>query len=488
MIQAHKAQRRQAKLRLGISGPSGSGKTYSSLLIARGLVGQTGRILLVDTERGSGELYAELTDYDVAGLEPPYRTEEYIEAIQYAEANHYDVVVLDSISHAWAGEGGLLEQVDTIANRTGNKFSSWSTVTPKHQRFVDAMLRSPIHVIATMRSKTEYVLTQDVNGKNKPEKRGLAPIQRDGIDYEFTTVIDIAPNHTAEASKDRTGLFTDTIFVPDESVGRALAQWLNAGTATPAPVQKPVEVKPAAVTPAAPETKQEPKNKYLKNDVDKLRKTYEEKGWSQTIFETAQFDAVTWDKDMILADFKKRNTAPVQKPADIPKAKKCCKCGADEMTPKDLQALKDCCTGIGYEGDIPTMCKDCAREWWKIIVADGEDTPQENTEPQRITCADCGKTVRPEEVEAPQKRYGVALCPTCYKARLTESAKQSTVDKMSTNEKQTAPTTEESSAPQKPAAGHCSKCGKPMSKTDVELSKLYSPKGKTYCKDCLTGA
>lgn len=229
-----KAERKKAKLRLGVVGPSGSGKTYSALLIAKGL---GGRIAVVDTENGSADLYAgkdNLPEFDVLTMDAPYTTDKYIHAIEEAERAGYDVLILDSISHAWSGEGGLLDQQGKIADSgKGNSYTAWRTITPKHNRFVEKMLTGAFHLITTMRAKTEYALQTNEKGKQEPKKIGMAPIQREGMDYEFTVVLDLDMQHNAQASKDRTSLFltpTGTeIFKPSEKTGKALFAWLNTG-------------------------------------------------------------------------------------------------------------------------------------------------------------------------------------------------------------------------------------------------------------------
>jgi hypothetical protein len=226
-----RAEKRQAKLRLALCGPSGSGKTYSALLIAQGLA-PGGRIALIDTERGSGELYADLTAYDVAPLEPPYSPGRYIELIRAAESAGYDVLVIDSLSHAWTGDGGVLDMHDkaAAASRSGNSFAAWREVTPKHNGLVDAIIGANLHVIVTMRTKTAYDLTDDGTGKKKPIKIGLSPIQRDGLEYEFTLVMDLSiEGHIATATKDRTRLFDSQHFVPAAATGAALRDWLTTG-------------------------------------------------------------------------------------------------------------------------------------------------------------------------------------------------------------------------------------------------------------------
>lgn len=224
LTKIRKATRSQSKLRLALTGTSGSGKTYSSLLIAKGL---GGKILVVDTENGSADLYSNIAEYDVLPMSAPYMPEKYIAAIQAAEEAGYSTVILDSLSHAWAGEGGLLDQQGKIADKSGNGYTAWRNVTPSHNRLVDAIIQSKIHVIATMRSKQDYVMDKSENGKTTIKKVGLAPIQRDGVEYEFTTVFDInQSDKVAHVSKDRTQLFSIPFRI-DENTGKQLMEWLN---------------------------------------------------------------------------------------------------------------------------------------------------------------------------------------------------------------------------------------------------------------------
>lgn len=224
-----KAERKKAKLRLGIAAPSGAGKTYSALLIAYGITGDWNKIGLIDTENGSGDLYAHLGEYMVLPLEAPYTPERYVQAIRAFEAEGAGVIIVDSLSHAWAGQGGALEMVDNSIAGNKNKFAAWRDVTPKHNELVEAMLQSKSHIIATMRSKTEYVLEEDEKGKKVPRKVGMAPIQRDGMEYEFTVMLDMSVQHMATTSKDRTGLFDGQYFKPDTTAGEKLLEWLETG-------------------------------------------------------------------------------------------------------------------------------------------------------------------------------------------------------------------------------------------------------------------
>lgn len=235
-----KAEKKKAKLRLALSGPSGSGKTYSALLIAAGL---GGKVAVIDTEHQSAELYADLIDYDTATFNPPYSPDRYVEVITAAEQAGYDVIIIDSLTHEWNGDGGCLDihQRLTTTKTRGNSFTAWADVTPMHNKLIEKMLSSPAHIIVTMRSKMEYTIVED-NGKKKPVKMGLAPIQREGMEYEFTLMLDIEQsNHYACTSKDRTGLFDgEPPFIITRDTGKALSEWLESGKA-PAPVVIPSE-------------------------------------------------------------------------------------------------------------------------------------------------------------------------------------------------------------------------------------------------------
>lgn len=226
-IQIRKAERSQSKLRIGLAGPSGAGKTMSALKLARGIAGSTGKILMIDTERGSGDLYAHITNYDIISLTPPYAPKNYVQAIEAGEDAGYDVVIIDSLSHAWSDEGGLLDQADKLS-AGGNRFTAWASLTPQHRTLVNGMLNSDAHIIATVRSKQEYAMERDEKtGKSSVKKLGMAPVQRDGMEYEFTVFMDIEQNHNAHTSKDRTDLFRDEVFMIDEKTGERLISWLK---------------------------------------------------------------------------------------------------------------------------------------------------------------------------------------------------------------------------------------------------------------------
>lgn len=222
------AERRQAKIKMALQGPSGSGKTMGALQIAYGLCQSWDRIAVIDTENYSASLYAHLGQYLVLNITAPFTPEKYIEAIQTCLNAGVEVIIIDSISHEWEGSGGIL---DVHSNMTGNSFTNWGKLTPRHNAFVQAILQSPVHIIATIRSKQDYVLSER-NGKQVPEKVGLKGVTRDGMDYECTIVLDIDIKHNAIASKDRTGLFMDKPeFKITPATGEQILSWCQQGTA-----------------------------------------------------------------------------------------------------------------------------------------------------------------------------------------------------------------------------------------------------------------
>lgn len=250
-ITFQRATKSRGLLRLCFMGPPGSGKTYSSLEVAKGLVGDS--VAVIDTERGSASLYAgTVADFDVVDLES-YEVEKYLEAIRVAGKAGFKCLVIDSLSHAWSGAGGLLERVDSIARRTktANSFAAWRDVTPLHNQLVDAILAYPGHVIVTMRSKVEYVLEEDSRGKKVPRKVGMAPIQRDGLEYEFTVVIDMDSENYGAVTKTRCPAISGAVIhKPGAKLAATLLGWLNDGGephAVPAPVPVQSDVRSSSL-------------------------------------------------------------------------------------------------------------------------------------------------------------------------------------------------------------------------------------------------
>ena len=229
-VAIRKAKRSATKLRLLLTGPSGSGKTWGALQIAKGLGGKT---VVIDTEEGSSDLYDTLHDFDVIDLRPPFSPERYIEAITAAEAAGYEVIVVDSVTHCWSGAGGCLELLEDVAKAQfrGNTWSAFSVITPRWRAFVDKLLRSPAHVICSGRSKTETAQVDD-HGKKKVAKLGMKLEARDGLEFEFTCVLDlIHDGHYATVSKDRTGLFAGDPKPITVNTGERIAEWLSGGKA-----------------------------------------------------------------------------------------------------------------------------------------------------------------------------------------------------------------------------------------------------------------
>lgn len=230
-----KAQRRQAKIRLGLASPSGGGKTYSALLIAKGLVGDWDKIAIIDTENGSADLYSNLGDFNVLPITAPYHPQKYIDAIKECEDAGMECIIIDSITHEWSGVGGCLEmqQIEVEKQRIKNSFTAWKSITPLHQKFIDTILQSKCHVITTVRNKTDYLQVNE-NGKTSIQKVGMAQVTRDGFEYELTLSLELDVNHKAIVSKDRTNLFEGRpSFVPSEETGLMIKEWCESGAMSP---------------------------------------------------------------------------------------------------------------------------------------------------------------------------------------------------------------------------------------------------------------
>lgn len=235
-----KATRRKAKLKLAVTGPAGSGKTMSALRLATGM---GSKVAFIDTENGSASLYSDRFNFDVLDMAPPFTHEKFVQAIHDAAGAGYDVLIIDSASHFWEG---ILDYKSKLDARGGNSYTNWNDAGKKFKDILDAVLQSPMHVICCMRSKMDHVQEKDDRGKTVIRKVGLAPIMRDGIEFEFTTVFDVDMNHQAKTSKDRTGLFREDIFQVTEETGKKLIAWMETGA-------DPVVANPPTIAGANPD-------------------------------------------------------------------------------------------------------------------------------------------------------------------------------------------------------------------------------------------
>lgn len=231
-MELQRSTKKAAKIRLSLQGPAGSGKSMSALLLAYGMTGNWESIGVIDTERGSANLYSHLGPYYVLNLEEPFTPERYIEAIKLCENSNIQVIVIDGISPEWTGKNGILEIHEQVTSRMKipNSFTAWASVTPRHQAFIDAILQSTCHVITTIRTKTEYVISER-NGKQVPQKVGMAPVTRDNYEYEVSVSLDLDSEHCALSSKDRTGLFADKPrFRITVETGKLILDWINSAS------------------------------------------------------------------------------------------------------------------------------------------------------------------------------------------------------------------------------------------------------------------
>lgn len=258
-----KARREQVKIKISIAGPAGAGKTMSSLLLAYGLVKAENptmpeaeiwdKICIIDTENGSGSLYVgqqvgptTIGEYNTIPLSAPFSPDVFVSAIQMAEEHNMSVIIIDSLSHAWAGDGGALDQQGKIAERSGNSWTAWRSITPQHNKLVDTMLQSKCHIIACMRAKMEYQQVVGDNGKKQIKAMGMGVVMKEGIEYEFGVSFMLDYNHNANATKDRTGLFDGKYFVISPETGKLIYGWLASAKPTekaPEPVNVPTPAK-----------------------------------------------------------------------------------------------------------------------------------------------------------------------------------------------------------------------------------------------------
>lgn len=233
------AEKVKRKARVAIIGPSGCGKTFSALLLARGIVGPEGRIAVIDTEHASASLYARITKFETLVLTQPFTPERYAAAAKAAVAAGFDILVIDSMSQEWNGEGGVLQMVEANKTRLRNDFAAWNGPSQDHERLIETLVSLPIHIVSTFQAKTDYAMTTD-NGRTKVEKLGLGAITRDGVEYRYDLVLEMTLDHKAVVTKSRIPDFADkTISKPDALIGKKLIEWLDDGAieaTAPAPV------------------------------------------------------------------------------------------------------------------------------------------------------------------------------------------------------------------------------------------------------------
>ena len=233
-FQVKKAKREKIYPKIALMAPSGGGKTYGALRLATGMAeeiqkqtGKEARILMGNTEAKRGYYYADEFNYDIVDIEPPHNPEKYVELIEFAVEEGYAILIIDSTSHEWEGKGGCLE----LQQQAGGTYQSWAKITPRHNKFINAIADSPITVIATMRGKDQYEVNKDDKGKTSVQKLGVGAKQRDGFEYEFTcTFLIDQKTNAAEVQKDNTHIFEhEGATILTESHGRKIMQWANSG-------------------------------------------------------------------------------------------------------------------------------------------------------------------------------------------------------------------------------------------------------------------
>lgn len=230
-----KAVREKISVKVALMAPSGGGKTYGALRLATGMAqeieketGKKAKILMGNTEQKRGYYYANEFDYDIVDIESPHNPEKYVELINFAVEQGYDILIIDSSSHEWEGKGGCLD----IQTQAGGTYQAWGKISPRHQKFIDAIAESPIHIIATMRGKDQYETTKDEKtGKINVQKLGVGAKQRDGFEYEFTcTFLIDQKTNTSEVQKDNTHIFEGRgATILSEKDGVELIKWANEG-------------------------------------------------------------------------------------------------------------------------------------------------------------------------------------------------------------------------------------------------------------------
>lgn len=299
-FEVKKAVREKIYAKVALMGASGSGKSYSSLKLATGMAdeieretGKRPKILMGNSEAARGRYYANEFDYDIVDMVAPHAPENYVDLINFAVQQGYGILIIDSTSAEWEGKGGCLD----LQKQAGGRYQDWAKITPRHNKFINTLSDSPIHIIATMRGKDQYVMSQSegYNGKTttKVEKVGVGAKQREGFEYEFTCtfLLDVKTN-TAETQKDNTHIFeNEGAVLLSENHGSRIIQWANSGDAQYIPPKRSIEAK-----------KSEEVKKQAEEDKSKLQSVIKE------IDVTAREKAKV-DKDKVVEAIKKYHTS-----------------------------------------------------------------------------------------------------------------------------------------------------------------------------------
>lgn len=220
-------------MKLGVMGPSGSGKTYGAILTAHGLADEDPeKILVIDTENQSAGLYAHLNGGFMHEIvKPPFTPAKICQIIRDAVREDIKVIIIDSMSHVW---DFILEHKDELDRKGGNGFQNWSKSKVLFKELKECILQSPVHIIACMRSKSEYAIEEEtVNGKRRStvKKIGTSAMVEPGYEFDFSVVWTLdRDTHLASIEKDRTGLFdgkTETLSI---ETGRRILEWLGVNS------------------------------------------------------------------------------------------------------------------------------------------------------------------------------------------------------------------------------------------------------------------
>lgn len=237
------AQREKMKAVVGYIGCSGSGKTAGALLTAYGMMKEAypdltdaqvwKKIGVIDTEHNRSKLHVGLVfdgtkigSFQHIDFQPPYSTDRYNLAVVTMKKAGAEVIIIDSLSHNWQGEGGIVE---THGQMQGNSFQNWGKLSPETTKLVKTLTQNDVHILATLRTKQEYVVEVNSEGKSVPRKIGTKPVQKDEMEYEFMLNFTIGIDHIAETSKDNTQMFEGNPQKINAEVGKKLYQWLELG-------------------------------------------------------------------------------------------------------------------------------------------------------------------------------------------------------------------------------------------------------------------